>query len=94
MHISPCHNRVLIQEIAVDPDVSIIIPDTIESPELTFMLVLAIGPDVKCCQPGDKVLLIPNANKLALTTKRPIIGLTTDQSIIAVDNGLGVALEG
>lgn len=67
MKLKPVANRILIKLNPADSKSRIHIPDNIayESGLRTWN-VLDVGPDVKTCQPGDNVLVLPSANLLGI----------------------------
>lgn len=82
--VHPAFNRVLIK--AVEPEGSLLVmPEGEVKPDADFVVV-AIGPDVKCCQVGDSIILIPGANVLPLKNEvtDEMIALIHDTSIIAI----------
>lgn len=93
MKLLPCFNRVIIQDIPRSPKLKIIIPDSSEPAELLQLyLVLAIGPDVTCCEAGDKILLRPDVNILGIQPPPKAIGIIDASAIIAIDSKHGVEL--
>jgi len=83
MHIQPTHNKVLIEHVQETRHVLL---DADKDPDAK-MIVVAIGPDVKCCKVGDQILPRPNANICTLSkelTGDRTLGLIDDSAIYAL----------
>ncbi len=77
----PCFNRVLIKFIPKEGS-NIILPDGKESIGGT-MIVKAIGPDVKCCQIGDAIVLDPQAKMVGVSEEEKL-AIIADNAIVAI----------
>jgi len=80
--IRPCYNRVLI-ELITAKDSLIELPDNI-APEAAYVIVRAVGPDVKSVVPGERVILHPNPN---------VMGLKGQEHLALIDASIIMAVE-
>jgi hypothetical protein len=80
--IRPCHNRVLI-ELVKPTDNLIELPENVAG-EAAYVIVRAVGPDVKCVVSGERVILHPNPN---------IMGLKGQEHLALIDASIIMAVE-
>ena len=85
MHIltktyKPCHNRVLVRFVKKAGS-DIILPDGKTIGDRT--IVENIGPDVKCCQTGDEVVISSKADLIGVDESEKLV-VVLDTDIVAL----------
>lgn len=84
-NIQPCFSKVLIQMFEPKGNI-VVLPERSQSQIFQgFKIkVLAIGPLVTCCKPGDFLIIRPDPNILPINDKEKI-GLVDESVIFAID---------
>jgi len=80
--IRPCYNKVLI-ELVKPTDSLVVLPENVAG-EAAYVIVRAIGPDVKSVKPGERVILHPNPN---------VMGLKGQEHLALIDASIIMAVE-